>query len=111
MTFARTAGTTRPRRRTTQQRVRPTVQRILDAMTGAPAFVRNGRLDVLAPNTLVRALYAPMYDDPARPVNMARFLFLGQRATEFWIDWETAAKRHRAPPDRSRSRPLRQRFV
>lgn len=68
------------------------MQRILDAMTGAPAFVRNGRLDVLAPNTLGRALYAPMYDDPARPVNMARFLFLGRRATEFWIDWGDCSK-------------------
>ena len=29
--------------------VRPEVQRLLDAMTMAPAFVRNGRLDVLAP--------------------------------------------------------------
>jgi transcriptional regulator with XRE-family HTH domain len=39
----------RPRRRGPQQRVRPSVQRVLDAMTGAAAYVRNGRLDVLAP--------------------------------------------------------------
>src|SRR6266545_7861613 len=45
----RTAGTTRPpRRRPAQQRVRPTVQRILDSMVGTPAFVLNGRLDILA---------------------------------------------------------------
>jgi hypothetical protein len=47
--------------------------RILDAMTGAPAYVRNGRRDVLAANLLGRALYSPMYADPARPVNIARF--------------------------------------
>ncbi|RZK96476.1 MAG: XRE family transcriptional regulator [Rhodococcus sp. (in: high G+C Gram-positive bacteria)] len=90
--LARTAGTTsRSRRRPTQQRVRPAVQRILDAMTGAPAFVRNGRLDVLAANTLGRALYAPMYEDPRRPVNMARFMFLGPRSHDFWIEWDRAA--------------------
>lgn len=30
------------RRRRTQQRIRPSVQRILDAITDAPAYVRNG---------------------------------------------------------------------
>jgi uncharacterized protein (DUF2249 family) len=37
-----------PRRRPTIKRVRPTVQRIIDSMVGTPAFVLNGRLDVLA---------------------------------------------------------------
>ena len=36
-----------PRRRPIKQRVRPAVQQILDAMTGAAAFVRNDRLDIL----------------------------------------------------------------
>src|SRR3954470_17389729 len=35
---------TTTRRRPSQERVRPTVQRILDSIT-APAYVRNGRLD------------------------------------------------------------------
>ncbi len=49
--LVRTANTTRPaRRRPTQQRVRPSVQRILDSMTGTPAFVHNGRLDILYAN-------------------------------------------------------------
>jgi transcriptional regulator with XRE-family HTH domain len=34
------------RRRAAPHRVRPPVQRILDAMTGAPAWVRNGRMDL-----------------------------------------------------------------
>jgi transcriptional regulator with XRE-family HTH domain len=42
-----TAGT---RRRPAPQRVRPGVRRVLDAMTGAPAWVRNGRADFLAGN-------------------------------------------------------------
>ena len=59
--------------------------------TGAPAFVRNDRLDVLAANPLGAAFYAPLFDDPARPVNSARFVFLNPRATEFFVDWDTIA--------------------
>jgi transcriptional regulator with XRE-family HTH domain len=79
------------RRRPTKQRVRPSVQWILDAMTGAAAFVRNGRLDVLASNQLGRALYSEMYVAPARPVNTVRFVFLDPRARDFYVDWERAA--------------------
>ncbi len=53
-----------------RQRVRPTVQRILDSLTLAPAFVLNGRLDLLAANDLGAALYAPIYADPTRPATM-----------------------------------------
>jgi transcriptional regulator with XRE-family HTH domain len=78
----RTAGSTRPpRRRPARQRVRPTVQRILDSMTGAPAFVLNGRLNILAANDLGVALYSPIYADSARPANNARFVFLDPQAT------------------------------
>ena len=46
--LVRTTNTERPPRRTSApQRVRPSVQRIVDAMAGVPAFVRNGRLDIL----------------------------------------------------------------
>ena len=40
------------------RQVRPSVARVLDGMTEVPAFVENGRLDVLAANPLARALYA-----------------------------------------------------
>ena len=40
----------RARRRRAPEQVRPSVQRMLDAMTAAPAFVRNGRMDILAAN-------------------------------------------------------------
>jgi transcriptional regulator with XRE-family HTH domain len=79
--------TTAPRRRAKRQRVRPGVQRILDAMTGAPAFVRNGRLDILAANQLGYALYST-YISPGRPANTARFAFLDPRATEFYLEWD-----------------------
>ena len=88
----RTASTTRPpRRRPARQRVRPTVQRILDSMTLTPAFVLNGRLDILAANDLGVALYSLVYADPARPANNARFVFLNPNATEFFRDYDKAA--------------------
>ena len=90
--LARAAHTTTPaRRRATRQRVRPGVQRILDAMTGAPADVRNGRRDILAANRLGSALYAELYVDPARPANVARFVFLSPRARAFFPDWDHVA--------------------
>jgi hypothetical protein len=60
-------------------------------MTGAPAFVLNGRLDVLAANDLGAALYSPIHADPARPANTARFVFLDPHATEFFRDYGKAA--------------------
>jgi transcriptional regulator with XRE-family HTH domain len=55
--LARAANATvSTRRRPSPQRIRPGVQRILDAITGAPAWVRNGRMDFLAANRLGYAL-------------------------------------------------------
>jgi transcriptional regulator with XRE-family HTH domain len=90
--LARAANATaRSRRRPGQQLVRPSVQRILDAMTGTPAYARNGRRDILAANRLVYALYSEAYLDPARPVNIARFVFLSPRARAFFLNWQSAA--------------------
>ena len=90
--LARAANATaRSRRRPGQQLVRPSVQRILDAMIGTPAYARNGRRDILAANRLGYALYSEAYLDPARPVNIARFVFLSPRARVFFLNWESAA--------------------
>ena len=90
--LVRAAGpATRPRRERRAQQVRPSVVRVLNGLTACPAFVHNGRLDVLAANPLAEALFAPVHADPARPVNHARFTFLDPRAQDFWIDWERAA--------------------
>jgi hypothetical protein len=62
---------TRPRRRTAKQWiVRPSLQWTLDAVTAGPAFVRNGRMDLLAANQLARAFYADVYADPQQPPNL-----------------------------------------
>lgn len=90
--LVRTAGSAAPpRRRPARERVRPTVQRILDTLTEVPAYVRNGRLDLLAASQLGYALYSEVFTDPARPANMARFTFLNARATDFFDDWENTA--------------------
>lgn len=84
-----------PRRRRQPPRpagVRPELQRVLDAMTEAPAYLRNGRRDLLAANRLGRALYRDLYDTAERPVNVARFVFLDPRARTFFPDWDTAAR-------------------
>ena len=91
--LVRVANTTSPsslRRRPSQERVRPTVQRILDSLT-APAYVRNGRLDLLAANTLGAALYSPVFDEATGTPNTARFIFLSPRASEFFDNWESIA--------------------
>jgi transcriptional regulator with XRE-family HTH domain len=90
--LVKTANAARPaRRRSARQQVRPSVQQVLDAMTGAAAFVRNGRLDVLSANRLGYALYSPVFASSARPVNLARFVFLDPRAGEFYRDWDGIA--------------------
>ena len=89
----RTAGAparSRKRRTGATDRVRPTIQRLVDAMPTVPAVVLNGRLDVLAHNALGRALFSPFYDTD-EPVNNARLVFLDPRATSLFRDWETVA--------------------
>ncbi|MEU9343123.1 helix-turn-helix transcriptional regulator [Streptomyces sp. NPDC048278] len=93
--LARAATPSGRRSAVTASRVRPTILRLLDSMTDVPAYVRNARFDVLAANTLGRALYAPVFDSPLfaqrGPVNTARFMFLDPASREFWVDWEKGA--------------------
>ncbi|MGO1380380.1 MAG: helix-turn-helix transcriptional regulator, partial [Corynebacterium sp.] len=72
----------------------PGLQWALDAVTAGPAFVRNGRMDLLATNTLAEAFYTQLYDMPGRPAgppNIARQAFLDDRARDFYPDWEGMA--------------------
>jgi transcriptional regulator with XRE-family HTH domain len=80
-----------PRRRPTKQHIRPSVQQLLDAMTGAAAHIGNHRLDILGANALGRALYLEMFDGQQRP-NAARYVFLDPRAREFYLDWERTTR-------------------
>ena len=78
-------------RRGPKPQVRPSVQRVLDSMATAPAYVRNRRLDILAANRLGRALIAPVFADPRRPANLARFMFLDPAARDYYLEWEPMA--------------------
>jgi transcriptional regulator with XRE-family HTH domain len=89
--LARAAKPSRAPRRRGKLRVKPRVQWLLDSMSDSAAFVANGRMDILAANTLGRALYALAFDDPRRPANIARFQFLDPRARDFHPDWDGAA--------------------
>jgi len=82
----------RANRRRTTDTVRPAVQQLLDAMTGAPAYVRNGRLDVLGANHLGRAVFAPAFQNTTGRPNLARFVFLDPAAQDFYRDWEQLAE-------------------
>ena len=85
------ARPTRAPQRRGKAQIQPRVQWMLDSMTGSAAFVANGRLDILATNTLGWALHSPMFDSPRRPANFARFQFLDPQAHDYYQDWENAA--------------------
>ncbi|OIV38713.1 transcriptional regulator [Mangrovactinospora gilvigrisea] len=83
----------RPRRRAGPKApaLHHSLQWVLDAVTEGPAFVGNGRADLLAANRLARALYSDVYAfDPRRP-NFARFAFLSPAARTLYPDWELFA--------------------
>ena len=84
-------GPARRRRPAKQPELRPSLERFMDAITGAPTWVRNERMDFIAANPLGRALYAPLLADPARPANSARFMFLNPDARTFFPDWDRGA--------------------
>jgi transcriptional regulator with XRE-family HTH domain len=84
-------GPARRRRAAKPPELRPSLQRFMDAITGAPTWVRNERMDFITANPLGRALYAPLLADSVRPANSARFMFLNPEARNFFPDWEQGA--------------------
>jgi hypothetical protein len=82
-----------PRRRRTAVTVRRPLQQVLDALTDVPAWICNGRYDVLAANHLARALYSPVFADTRRPANTARFVYLeSEAARAFFVDYDRIAR-------------------
>lgn len=71
--------------------IRPSIRRLLDSMTGTPAYIRNARMDILAANSLCFALYQGVLAPDTLPLNIARFVFLDPRAPEFFVQWEHIA--------------------
>jgi transcriptional regulator with XRE-family HTH domain len=86
--LARTSGPSRvAQRRPAQQRVRPTIQLVLDAIKDTPAIIRNTRLDILATNPLGHALYSTIFESTEEPPNFARYSFLDSSAGDFFVNW------------------------
>lgn len=84
--------TRRPREEVTGvQRVRPSVQAMLDAWTDAPAFILGRRGDVLATNALLRALLADFDAMPYRERNLTRWILLDPVARDLYVDWAVIA--------------------
>ena len=82
--------TARPSRRSASRAgVRPGIQRVLDTIQ-APAYARNGRMDILATNRLGRALFADAVG-AGGGFNLARYLFLDPRSPDFYLEWPTVA--------------------
>ncbi|MFE9454002.1 helix-turn-helix transcriptional regulator [Streptomyces sp. NPDC006739] len=91
---AQGASGTLPRPRPRQNKHRTlhrSLRWTLDAITAGPAFVTNGRLDVLAANQLARAFFTDLYDRGMESANMARYQFLDPAARDFYPDWDLAA--------------------
>lgn len=88
-----TSALLRPRRSSARPWAPPaSLQWTLDAITGGPAIVRNGRMDLLAANALGRAMHAPLYERTTAEVpNFARYTFLDDDSHHFYPDWDTAA--------------------
>ena len=80
-----------PRPRPAKPRIRPSVQQLMDAITGAAAHIGSDRLDILGANPLGHALFLEMFDGDERP-NAARFVFLDPRARDFYLDWDRIAR-------------------
>lgn len=70
--------------------LRPSIRALVDGMTGVPAYVRNGRADILHANNLCLALYDGILERDV-PFNLARFVFLDGRAHGFFLDWDEVA--------------------
>jgi len=73
-----------------QERPRPGVLRMLEAMADVPAFVLNRYMDVLAYNDLSAAIHGK---PPAGGIgnNVVRHVFLDPAASELYPEWEDVA--------------------
>lgn len=78
-------------KRTVTPKIPDGVQALMDSMAGAPAIVMDGTLEILAANSLGRALYAPVFDRASGRPNIAKFLFFDSAAAQLFPDWQAGA--------------------
>jgi transcriptional regulator with XRE-family HTH domain len=68
--------------------VHPHLMRMLEGYRDTPAMIYNSRLDILAGNTLGKALLS----EPLESGNLVRFTFLNPKARKFYQDWDEIAR-------------------
>ncbi|MFI7466924.1 helix-turn-helix transcriptional regulator [Nonomuraea sp. NPDC049646] len=73
------------------QRVRPGLQRLLDASADVPAYVVGRNTDVLAWNHLAAALITDFGALPPEQRNLARLVFLDEGMRDLYADWPAKA--------------------
>ncbi|MEV4922916.1 helix-turn-helix transcriptional regulator [Streptomyces roseoverticillatus] len=82
---------TRPCRPARPQRVRPSMQHLMDSMENTPAYVVGRRLDIIAWNRLACALLGDFDAMPAGQRNLAWQIFLEPATRELYTEWEKKA--------------------
>ncbi len=80
------------RRPPPRQRVRPALRHVVEGISDLPALLVGHRTDILASNSLARALYTDFDALPRRERNMARYLFLDETARDLLVDWAGVAR-------------------
>ncbi|WP_422771904.1 helix-turn-helix domain-containing protein [Plantactinospora sp. WMMC1484] len=80
------------RRHRPAQRVRPSIQRMLDRLDHSPAIVFGRYYDILAWNAAAAALYQDFSRLTAAERNYTRLLFLDPASRDLFVDWEEAAR-------------------
>jgi len=74
------------------QVVRPGLRLVVDSITEVPVLVLGRRMDVLAANSLAKALYVDFDALAPRYRNMARLVFLDDGFRTLYKDWPAAAR-------------------
>lgn len=80
------------KRKVAQLRLRPELQQLLDSLDNVPAIIRNGRMEILASNSLGAKLYSVMRAHGGVPINIARYFFIDPEASKFFLEWESLAR-------------------
>lgn len=65
---------------------------VVEAIADVPAFLLNGRRDILAANEIGTTLFSSVYEAMGPSVNLAEFTFLSPVARDFFPDWDAAAE-------------------
>ncbi|MCJ1674479.1 helix-turn-helix transcriptional regulator [Rathayibacter sp. VKM Ac-2929] len=85
-------GARRQPRAKPESAVSPLVAQLLDTMRDVPAIATNRVTTIAGSNALGRAVFPDLFPADGAPVSGARYLFLDDRAKDFYLDWETSAR-------------------